>query len=202
MQVNSKPKPFDKILLATHNKGKVAELKAMLAPYGVDVTSAGEMELGEPQETENTFVGNALIKARAAAKATGLSVLADDSGLCVNALNDDPGVYTADWAGPSRDYVAAMTKVHDALGDAPDRTAYFVSVIVLVHPDGREEIFEGRCHGTITWPPRGNGGHGYDPVFVPEGETRTFAEMTLEEKAKYSHRAKAFEAMIKTVFKG
>ena len=202
MQVNPKPKPFDKILLATHNKGKVAELKAMLAAYGVDVTSAGEMSLPEPQETESTFVGNALIKARAAAKATGLTVLADDSGLCVNALNGDPGVYTADWAGPSRDYLAAMTKVHEAIGHAIDRSAYFVSVIGLVYPDGREEIFEGRCNGMIAWPPRGNGGHGYDPVFVPEGETRTFAEMTLDEKAQYSHRAIAFDAMIKTVFKG
>jgi XTP/dITP diphosphohydrolase len=186
-----------KLLLATHNKGKVAEMSAMLAPYGVEVTSAGELGLPEPAETENTFVGNALIKARAAAAASGLPVLADDSGLCVNALNGDPGVYSADWAGSphnsKRDFNVAMKKVHDALGDAADRSAYFISVFALVMPDGTEQIFEGRCNGQIVWPPRGNGGHGYDPFFMADGETRTFGEMTLDEKAKYSHRAKAFQ---------
>lgn len=194
------PKPFDKLLLATHNKGKVAELVGMLAPYGVEVVSAADFALPEPAETEDSFVGNALIKARAAAKATGLPVLADDSGLCVNALNGDPGVYTADWAGPNRDYTMAMTSVHDKLGDASDRSAYFISVIVLVHPDGREEIFEGRCNGHIVWPPRGDGGHGYDPFFVPDGDTRSFGEMTLDEKKNFSHRGRAFDQFVKSVF--
>ncbi len=189
-----------KLLLATHNKGKVAEMSAMLAPYGVEVTSAAELGLPEPDETESTFVGNALIKARAASAASGLPVLADDSGLCVNALNGNPGVYSADWAGNPRDFNVAMQKVHDALGDAADRSAYFISVFALVMPDGTEQIFEGRCHGTIVWPGRGNGGHGYDPIFMAHGETRSFGEMTLDEKAKYSHRAKAFEQFIK-VFK-
>lgn len=182
-----------KLLLATHNKGKVAEMSAMLAPYGVEVTSAGELGLPEPAETENTFVGNALIKARAAAAASGLPVLADDSGLCVNALNGDPGVYSADWAGTPRDFNVAMKKVHDALGDATDRSAYFISVFAIVMPDGTEQIFEGRCNGQIIWPPRGDGGHGYDPVFMADGESRTFGEMMLDEKAKFSHRARAFE---------
>ena len=188
-----------KLLLATHNKGKVAEMAAMLAPFGIEVTSAAELGLPEPDETENTFVGNALIKARAAAAASGLPVLADDSGLCVNALNGDPGVYSADWAGSPRDFNVAMQKVHEALGDATDRSAYFISVFAVVHPDGRQEIFEGRCHGTIVWPQRGTGGHGYDPFFMADGETRTFGEMTLDEKAKYSHRAKAFEQFAETL---
>jgi len=190
---------FKKLVLATHNKGKVAELAAMLAPYGVEVISAGELGLPEPIETENTFVGNALIKARAASLATGLPVLADDSGLCVNILNGDPGVYSADWAGNPRDFNVAMKKVNDALGDATDRSAYFISVFALVMADGTNQIFEGRCNGEIIWPPRGNGGHGYDPIFMPNGETRTFAAMTLDEKAKYSHRAKAFEQFIKVL---
>lgn len=188
-----------KLLLATHNKGKITEMSAMLAPYGVEVTSAAELGLPEPAETENTFVGNALIKARAAASASGLPVLADDSGLCVNALNGDPGVYSADWAGSPRDFNVAMQKVHDALGDAVDRSAYFISVFALVMPDGIEQIFEGRCNGQIVWPPRGTEGHGYDPVFVADGETRTFGEMTLDEKAKFSHRAKAFEKFAETL---
>jgi len=188
---------FKKLVLATHNKGKVAEMSAMLAPYGVEVTSAGELGLPEPAETENTFVGNALIKARAASGATGLPCLADDSGLCVNALNGDPGVYSADWAGNPRDFNVAMQKVHDALGDATDRSAYFISVFALVIPDGIEQIFEGRCNGQIVWPPRGTGGLGYDPFFMADGETRTFGEMTLDEKAKYSHRARAFEKFLR-----
>lgn len=188
---------FKKLILATHNKGKIAEMSDMLAPYGVEVVSAGELGLTEPAETENTFVGNALIKARAASEATGLPCLADDSGLCVNALNGAPGVYSADWAGNPRDFNVAMQKVHDALGSTTDRTAYFISVFALVMLDGTEQIFEGRCNGQIVWPPRGDGGHGYDPFFQPDGDTRTFGEMTLEEKKKYSHRAKAFEQFIK-----
>jgi XTP/dITP diphosphohydrolase len=191
---------FQKLVIATHNKGKIAEIGAMLKPYGVEVLSSGELGLPEPIESEDTFVGNALIKARSATQATGLPCLADDSGLCVTALNGDPGVYSADWAGNPRDFNVAMTKVNDALGDEPDRSAYFISVFALVIPDGTEQIFEGRCNGQIVWPPRGTGGHGYDPIFMADGETRTFGEMTLAEKAKYSHRAKAFEKFVE-IFK-
>jgi XTP/dITP diphosphohydrolase len=190
---------FKKILLATHNKGKVEEISMMLKPYGIEVVSAAELGLAEPDETENTFVGNALIKAHAASKASGLPCLADDSGLCVTALNGDPGVYSADWAGTPRDFNVAMAKVNDALGDATERSANFISVFAFVLPDGTEQIFEGRCNGQIVWPKRGNGGHGYDPIFMADGETRTFGEMTLAEKAKYSHRAKAFQKFIEII---
>ncbi|MEK7802411.1 MAG: RdgB/HAM1 family non-canonical purine NTP pyrophosphatase, partial [Pseudomonadota bacterium] len=184
-------KPFDKLLLATHNKGKLAEFQAMFGPYGVEIVSAADLNLPEPEETESTFIGNALIKARAAALASGLPVLADDSGLCVNALDGNPGVYTADWAGPNRDYPAAMARVHQELGAAVDRSAYFIAVLVLVLPSGEHHIFEGRCAGDIVWPPRGTGGHGYDPIFVPHPETLSFGEMAMGEKAKFSHRASA-----------
>lgn len=185
-----------RLVLATHNKGKLAEMSDLLKPYGVEVSSAGELGLAEPEETENTFVGNALIKAHAAMKATGISVLADDSGLCVNALNGDPGVYSADWAGVPRDFNRAMQRVWDGVVHSDDKSAYFISVFALVTPDGQEQIFEGRCSGHLVWPPRGTGGHGYDPIFVPDGETRTFGEMTLDEKQKYSHRARAFEKFV------
>lgn len=168
----------------------------LLSPYGVDVVSAGELGLPEPDETETTFVGNALIKARASSVGAGLTALADDSGLCVTALNGDPGVYSADWAGVPRDFGRAMRRVWDGIETAPDKSAYFISVFALVHPDGTEQIFEGRCPGQIVWPPRGNGGHGYDPFFIPDGDTRTFGEMTLAEKQKYSHRARAFEKFV------
>ena len=190
---------FKKLVLATHNKGKVAEILDLLSPYGINVTSAGEMGFPEPIETETTFIGNALIKAHASAKASGLTALADDSGLCVAALNGDPGVYSADWAGVPRDFNVAMRRVWDGVENAPDKSAYFISVLALVTPDGQDQIFEGRCMGQIVWPPRGEGGHGYDPIFVPDGETRTFGEMTLEEKQKYSHRAKAFEKFIEVL---
>lgn len=186
-----------KLLLATHNKGKLVEMSAMLAPYGVQVTSSGDLGLSEPAETENTFIGNALIKARAASAVSGLPVLADDSGLCVTALNGDPGVYSADWAGNPRDFNLAMQRVWNGIKDTTDKSAYFVSVFALRMPDGTEKIFEGRCEGQIVWPPRGTGGHGYDPFFVPNGDTRTFAEMTLQEKEQYSHRARAFDQFIK-----
>ena len=181
------------LVLATHNKGKVAEISDMLAPFGIEVVSAGDLNLPEPAETETTFVGNALIKARAAAQASGLPCLADDSGLCVTALNGDPGVYSADWAGPDKNFQLAMTKVWDGIKDAADKSAYFISVLALVMPDGAEHLFEGRCQGQIVWPPRGDGGFGYDPIFVADGETRTFGEMTLSEKKTFSHRGKAFD---------
>ena len=190
-----------KLVLATHNKGKLAELRAMFAPYGVEVVSAGDLNLTEPDETENTFIGNAMIKAKAAVAASGLPVLADDSGLCVNGLNGDPGVYSANWAGPGKDFVPAMERVNRELGDKTDRSAYFISVFVLAWPDGETSTMEGRVNGTIVWPPRGTQGHGYDPVFQPDGDSRTFGEMTLQEKAQYSHRARAFEALIQNHFK-
>lgn len=191
-----------KLVLATHNKGKLAELRAMFVPYGIEVVSAGELNLPEPDETENTFIGNATIKAKAAVAACGLPVLADDSGLCVNGLGGDPGVYSANWAGPGKDFLPAMERVNRELGDKEDRSAYFVSVFVLAWPDGETVNVEGRVDGDIVWPPRGHEGHGYDPVFQPKGETRTFGEMTMEEKARYSHRANAFSALVKNHLAG
>ncbi|WP_435641314.1 RdgB/HAM1 family non-canonical purine NTP pyrophosphatase [Micavibrio aeruginosavorus] len=187
---------IEKLIMATHNAGKVAEIGAMLAPLGIHVVSAGELGLPEPDETETTFVGNALLKAHAAAKATNLPCLADDSGLCVNALNGDPGVYSARWAGPGKDFAIAMQTVHDKLGANDDRSAYFICVLALAYPDGSEYVFEGRVNGTLVWPARGVGGFGYDPMFVPDGDTRTFGEMNPAEKKKYSHRAIAFAALV------
>ncbi len=187
------------LLLATHNRGKVEEVRALLAPHGVTLTSNADHALPEPEETEDSFLGNARIKARAAARATGLPALADDSGLEVDALGGAPGVRTADWAETpqGRDFGLAMARAHEALlaSGAPEPwTARFVSVLVLAWPDGREQSFEGRAEGRVVWPPRGPLGHGYDPVFVPEGHERTFAEMTAEEKNALSHRGKSIRA--------
>ncbi len=187
------------LLLATHNRGKVEEVRALLAPHGVTLTSNADHGLPEPEETEDSFLGNARIKARAAARATGLPALADDSGLEVDALGGAPGVRTADWAETpqGRDFGLAMARAHEALlaSGAPEPwTARFVSVLVLAWPDGREQSFEGRAEGRVVWPPRGPLGHGYDPVFVPEGHERTFAEMTAEEKNALSHRGKSIRA--------
>jgi XTP/dITP diphosphohydrolase len=153
-----------------------------------------------PEESEESFEGNALIKARAACRASGLPALADDSGLCVNALGGAPGVHTAEWGGVERDSKRSMLRIHTEMGDTPDRSAYFVAVLALVYPDGREEIFEGRCDGHLVWPLRGENGFGHDPMFVPLGENRTFAEMTSAEKKAYSHRARAFKKLIEQVF--
>ncbi len=183
------------LVMATHNAGKVAELRDMLGGVGPKIVSAGELNLPEPEETENTFLGNGTLKAVAGAKASGLPCLADDSGLCVYALDGAPGVYSADWAGTPRDFNKAMQLVHDQMGDAQDRRAAFVSVWVLAWPDGHIEHSEGRIEGTIVWPPRGDQGFGYDPMFVPEGESRTFAEMSVAEKKGFSHRARAFKAL-------
>lgn len=191
------------LLFATHNAGKVEEMQQMLAPYGMRVVSAKELTLPEPEETEDSFVGNARIKAHAAAKATGLVALADDSGLCVDALGGDPGVRTADWAeGPGgRDFLRAMERARAALGDAPQPWgAEFRSTLVLAWPDGRDEVYEGAVRGHLVWPIRGALGHGYDPMFVPEGESRTFAEMSAEEKNALSHRARALAALVKARF--
>ncbi len=182
---------MDTLLLATHNKGKAKEFADLLRGLVDDVKSAGEFNLPEPEETETTFVGNALLKARAGCVATGLPTLADDSGFAVNALNGDPGVYSARWAGPEKDFAMAMAKVNDLLGDTPDRSCAFIAVLALVYPDGREVTFEGRCEGSMVWPPRGAGGFGYDPVFQPDELDKTFGEMTADEKHAISHRAKA-----------
>ncbi|MFI0396446.1 RdgB/HAM1 family non-canonical purine NTP pyrophosphatase [Paracoccus jiaweipingae] len=185
-----------KLLIATHNAGKLAEFRDLLAPFGIEVVGAAEMGLAEPPETETTFIGNARIKARAAVAATGLAALADDSGICVDGLDGAPGVYTADWAETptGRDFAMAMDRTWRELEarDAPHpRTAQFCATFVLAWPDGHEEVFEGRMPGHLVWPPRGPHGHGYDPMFVPQGDDRTFAEMTPEEKNRVSHRADA-----------
>lgn len=190
-----------KLVLASHNKGKLREIAEMLKPFNIDVVLAGDLGLPEPDETETTFVGNALIKARAAAKASNLPSLADDSGLSVNGLNGDPGVYSANWGGPNKDFSIAMQRIHDELGANKDRSAYFTCVLALCWPDGEVVTVEGRVDGEIAWPPRGDQGHGYDPVFVPQGETRTFAQMTQDEKAQYSHRGQAFQKLIDAVLK-
>ncbi|WP_174285130.1 RdgB/HAM1 family non-canonical purine NTP pyrophosphatase [Sphingomonas bacterium] len=194
-----------RLVIASHNKGKVRELTALLAPYGVEPVSAADLDLPEPVETGTTFFANAELKARSAADLSGLPSLADDSGLCVDALNGDPGVYTADWAeAPSgRDWALAMRKVEDALqakGPGTARDAHFVCVLALAWPDGHVEWFEGRAEGSLTWPPRGTVGFGYDPVFVPHGRSETYAELDPEEKHAISHRADAFAQLVAAVF--
>ena len=186
-----------KLVLASHNKGKLREIAALLAPFGIEAVPASDLGLEEPVETEDSFAGNALLKARFAAAGAGLPALSDDSGLCVAALGGEPGVYTADWAETpnGRDWMLAMTKVEErlaALGPDVSRAAEFVCVLALVWPDGVEQTFEGRMPGSLVWPPRGELGFGYDPVFVPEGHAQTFAEMDPAEKHAISHRAKAF----------
>ena len=191
----------DKLVLATHNAGKVREIAELVAPLGIEVVSAGELGLPEPDETEDTFAGNARIKAHAAAKASGLPALSDDSGIMVDALDGAPGVYTADWAATpnGRDYMMAMTKVWTLLeaGNAPlPRAASFNSTLCLAWPDGHDELFEGRVPGTLRWPPSGEFGFGFDPIFVPEGYTETFGEMDPALKHRISHRAVAFAKLL------
>ncbi|WP_084420026.1 RdgB/HAM1 family non-canonical purine NTP pyrophosphatase [Henriciella litoralis] len=183
-----------RLVAATHNKGKVKELKDLFEPAGYEVVSAIELDLEEPEETEQTFEGNALIKARAACKATGAPALSDDSGLEVTALGGMPGVHTAIWAGEPRDFYVAMEKVETLLKEsgATDRSARFVSTLAVVWPDGHEEVFRGTVEGDLVWPPRGEQGFGFDPVFVAKGETITFGEMDPKKKHAISHRADAF----------
>jgi len=193
--------PADRLVIATHNRGKLREFATFFGTSCGTLVAAGELGLPEPEETGTTFAENALIKARAAATASQSVALADDSGLCVTGLGGDPGLYSARWAGPSKDFQMAMRRVHEGLGDTPDRSAYFIAVLALVLPDGREYLFEGRVTGGIVWPPRGDQGHGYDPVFVPDGKSRTFAEMNDAEKNALSHRGKAvakFMAWVKS----
>ncbi len=186
-----------KIVLASHNKGKLREIAELLVPYGIEVVSAGDLGLEEPEETESTFAGNARIKAHFAARSSGLPALSDDSGIQVDGLDGDPGVYTADWAETpnGRDFPMAMTKVWTLLEErnAPEpRTARFCATLCLAWPDGHDEIFEGKVEGRVTWPMRGDLGFGFDPMFVPDGETETFGQMDPAKKHAMSHRADAF----------
>lgn len=195
----------DRLLVATHNAGKLEEIAALLHPYGVAVTSAGEMGLPVPEETGATFVENARLKAHAAAQATGLPALADDSGIEIDALGGAPGVYTADWAETptGRDFAHAMQLTWDRLEEAGathPRTARFCCTLVLAWPDGHDEVFEGVMPGQIVWPPRGAQGHGYDPIFQPVGREMTFGEMERWEKNRISHRADAFAKLVAGCF--
>jgi len=192
------PRLTGRLVVASHNPGKVREIAALLGPLGVEAVSAAELGLPAPEETEATFVGNAALKARAAAAGSGLPALADDSGLEVAGLCGAPGVYSARWAGPERDFRAAMARVWRQLQaiDAADLSARFVCVLALAQPDGAVTTFEGEARGTIVWPPRGEKGFGYDPIFQPDGHARTFAEMTHEEKLPLTHRARAFEKFV------
>jgi XTP/dITP diphosphohydrolase len=186
----------EKLVVATHNAGKLREISALLSPYGVTAVSAGSLGFDEPAETEATFEGNARLKAAYAAQRSGLPALADDSGLCVEALDGAPGVYTADWAGPTRDWAMAMRLVEEKLQAIKGaRAAYFSCTLCVAWPDGDALFFEGRVHGSLTWPPRGTRGFGYDPMFVPDGETETFGEMEPARKTLISHRGRAFEKL-------
>ena len=193
-----------KLVVASHNQGKVREIGDLLRPFGLDVVSAAELNLAEPEETETTFIGNAKLKALAAASVSGLPALSDDSGLAVTALNGDPGLYSARWAGPARDFNLAMRKVEDALQKkgATDRHAQFVCALCLAWPDQHTECFEGRIDGTLVWPPRGDKGFGYDPMFVMEGYDITFGEMDPAKKHEISHRAVAFNMLVEACFRG
>ena len=187
-----------RIVVASHNAGKVREIGELLAPLGLNVVSAGELGLPEPEETEATFIGNAELKARAAASASGLPALADDSGLEVFALDRAPGVYSARWAGLDKDFKAAMARVWRELQEsgASDFSARFVCALSLAQPNGAVESFEGEARGRIVWPARGDKGFGYDPIFVPEGHDKTFGEMSHDEKLPLTHRARAFEKLL------
>lgn len=190
----------EKLVLASHNPGKLRELAALLAPHGVELVPAAALGLSEPQETAADFAGNARIKARAAARASGLPALADDSGFCVAALGGAPGVESARWAGAAKNFSAAMARVHREAGDVTDRRAWFVCVLCVAWPDGHAETFEGRVDGHYVWPPLGERGFGYDPMFVPEGAAETYGEMDPAVKAAGSHRARAFAKLLATCF--
>lgn len=192
------PRLSGRLVVASHNAGKVREIGALLAPLGVEAISAGTLGLPEPEETESTFAGNARLKAEAAAGASGLPALSDDSGLEVFALGGDPGVYSARWAGPGKDFGAAMERVWRELNGkgATDLSARFVCALALARPGEKTQVFEGEARGVIVWPPRGEKGFGYDPIFLADGQTRTFGEMTHEEKLPLTHRARAFELLL------
>ncbi len=189
----------DTLVIASHNAGKVREIAALLGTYVTCFPSAGELGLAEPEETETTFSGNAILKARAAAGASGFPALADDSGLAVPALDGAPGIYSARWAGPEKDFGMAMRRVETELGDK-DRAAYFVCALALAWPDGHVEAVEGRVDGRLTFPGRGAHGFGYDPIFMPSGYTMTFGEMAPDRKHAISHRADAFRKLVARCF--
>lgn len=192
-----------RLVIASHNPGKVREIEALLGPYGVEPVSAGALGLPEPEETGTTFVANAELKALQAADLSGLPALSDDSGLCVDALGGDPGIFSARWAGESKDFGEAMRKVAAgiaAAGHDATRNAHFVCALALAWPDGHVEWFEGRVDGTLVWPPRGERGFGYDPMFLPEGGSETFGEMDPDAKHAISHRADAFRQLVAAVF--
>jgi len=188
-----------RLVVASHNRGKLVEIDALLAPYGVEALGAVALGLPEPDETGDTFEANAALKAHAAAEATGLAALADDSGLVVPALGGAPGIYSARWAGPQRDFAMAMEQVHRELGDK-DRAGAFVSVLALAWPDGHDELFRGEVAGCLTWPPRGDNGFGYDPMFIPKGYKQTFGELPHTVKYAIDHRARAFQKLVAACF--
>jgi XTP/dITP diphosphohydrolase len=189
------------LVLATHNPGKVREIADLMQPFAVKVVAAGALGLPEPEETGVTFEANAELKAVAAASASRRPALADDSGLCVVALGGDPGVYSARWAGPAKDFAPAMKKVEERLAGNSDRCAFFVAALSLAWPDGHVETFRGEVHGALVWPPRGTRGFGYDPMFVPDGGNETFGEMDPDAKHAISHRAVAFRKLIEACFR-
>lgn len=197
-----------KVVIATHNQGKLREMRELMAPYGIELVSAGELGLPEPEEDGHMFAENAAIKAVAAAKASGLPALADDSGVCIDALDGAPGLFSVNWAGPGKDFTPALARVQAELAKrgatTPEqRKAHFVSALVIAWPDGHQDLFEGRVFGTIVDAPRGLSGFGYDPIFQPAGHAKTFGEMTAEEKhgipqdgsPGLSHRARAFHVL-------
>jgi len=189
-------------VLASHNEGKIKELREILSRFDVQLMGAADISLAEPEETEKTYAGNALLKARAACETTGRVSLGDDSGLSVDALGGEPGVFSARWAGEPRDFDRAMKRVHEALleSGSEDRTARFVCVLALACPDGRTETYHGEVVGQIVWPPRGEGGFGYDAIFQPDGETRSFAQMSRAEKRALSHRGRALDKLVEAEF--
>jgi XTP/dITP diphosphohydrolase len=191
----------NRLVVASHNPGKVEEISALLAPFAIDTVPAGTLGIPEPEETGDSFEANAALKAKAAAGASGLPALADDSGLVVPALSGAPGIYSARWAGPAKDFRVAMERVQRELGDR-DRSAWFVAVLALAWPDGHLELFRGEAPGRLVWPPRGERGFGYDPMFVPEGGIETFGEMEPAEKHKISHRARSFAKLVEGCLPG
>jgi XTP/dITP diphosphohydrolase len=191
--------PPGRLVLATHNPGKVVEIAELLAPFGMEMVSAGDLGLPEPDETGLTFIANAELKALAAATASGLPALADDSGLCVDALGGAPGIYSARWAGEAKDFSVAMQRVHDEM--AAKRagkvdTAHFICALCIAWPDGHKQTFEGRVDGRLVWPPRGGNGFGYDPMFLMDGRDQTYGEMTRADKEADNHRARAFAQLV------
>ena len=188
-----------KLVIATHNRGKLKEISELVGPLGINVITPDELSIPEPVENGSTFIENAKIKAWSAVINSGKTSLSDDSGLVVPALNGAPGIYSARWAGPGKNFTAAMARLNKELGDK-DRRAFFVAALVLLWPDGHMEAFEGTVHGMLVWPPRGNLGFGYDPMFLPNGKKKTFGEFTPSEKQRYSHRSDAFDQLAAACF--